>query len=235
MAEGILYLIPTVLAPDTQDAVLPPLVREVVQHTQYYWVENLRTARRFISSLRTGVVIDTLHFEILDKRSKADTLAEQLATVPPDASIGIMSEAGCPGIADPGALAVRWAHEQGRKVVPLTGPSSIVLALIASGFQGQRFAFEGYLPIDAAERGKRLRQLEQRATREGQTQIFMETPYRNQAMLQTLLHVGHPQTLLCIACNLTAPDGWVRTKTLEAWKAELPNLHKLPCIFVMGE
>lgn len=228
-----LFLIPTPLAEPTHDKVLSPQIRAVIGQTDYYFVENLRTARRFISSLKTGRVIDELHFFLLDKDTLEAEVRNYFKQIPENQDVGIVSEAGCPGVADPGAVAVKIAHQLGIQVIPLVGPSSILLALMASGFSGQSFAFHGYLPIDKNAKVQRIKQLEREAAK-GQTQIFMETPYRNNQLLEDILANSQPNTLLCIACNLTAEDELVRTRTVTDWKKQKPDLHKKPTIFLMG-
>ncbi|GAB2787748.1 SAM-dependent methyltransferase [Rhabdobacter roseus] len=229
-----LFLIPTVLAEGTAERVLSPQVREVIQPLDVFFVENVRTARRFISGLRLGKVIDALtFFELTKDTPEADTAA-QLCQLPPGSSAGVLSEAGCPGVADPGAVAVRLAHALGYRVVPLVGPSSILLALMASGLSGQSFAFHGYLPIDKAQRRKALQQLERDAHQRQQTQLFMETPFRNNQLLEAILEACQPDTLLCIASNLTAPDEFIQTRPVKQWRAHRPDLHKKPTIFVLG-
>lgn len=229
----MLYLIPTVLADNTAETTLSPRIREVIAHTDYYLVENIRSARRFISSLKTGRVIDELHFFLLDKDTPIASVRAYLSELPADTPVGVLSEAGCPGVADPGALAVRVAHEAGRRVVSLVGPSSILLALMGSGFSGQSFVFHGYLPIERAMRVQRIKQLEKESLK-GQTQIFMETPYRNNQLLADILANCRNETLLCIAANLTAPDELLRTQTVAAWRKHLPDLHKIPTLFLFG-
>lgn len=227
-----LYLIPTVLAEGTQNAVLTPQIREVISNLDIFFVENVRTARRFISSLKLGKVIDELTFIELDKDTPEATTSAALKNL--SRSAGIISEAGCPGIADPGAVAVRIAHQTGIKVVPLVGPSSILLALMASGMSGQSFAFHGYLPIDKAARKKALQTLERNARQWQQTQVFMETPFRNEQLFEAVLEACAPDTLLCIAVNITAPDEIIKTMTVRNWKAARPDLHKKPAIFLIG-
>jgi 16S rRNA (cytidine1402-2'-O)-methyltransferase len=227
-----LYLIPTVLAEGTQNAVLTPQIREVIGALDVFLVENVRTARRFISSLKLGKVIDELTFIELDKDTPEAATAAALKGL--KTSAGIISEAGCPGIADPGAVAVRIAHQMGIKVVPLVGPSSILLALMGSGMSGQSFAFHGYLPIDKAARKKALQNLERNARQLQQTQIFMETPFRNEQLFEAILEACAPDTLLCIAVNITAPDEMIKTMTVKSWKAAKPDLHKKPSIFLIG-
>jgi 16S rRNA (cytidine1402-2'-O)-methyltransferase len=231
--KGQLYLIPTVLAPGTNSQVLTPQIREVIMHTDHFFVENIRTARRFIGELQTGKPIDDIQFYELNKDTVVNDVRKHFALFKEGKSAGILSEAGCPGIADPGALAVKLAHEQGIKVVPLVGPSSILLALMASGFSGQSFVFHGYLPIDKTERAMAIRQMEKEALKKNQTQIFMETPFRNNQLLEDLLTHCQPATLLCIACNITAPDEFIRTLPAKDWKDHKPDLHKKPTIFLL--
>lgn len=229
-----LYLIPTPLAEGTSPVVLPPTVTEVIKATDAYFAENVRSARRFIVELKTGRVIDETTFHLLDKDTPpADTRRQIQELMEQRRNAGVLSEAGCPGVADPGAVVVGMAHKLGWKVVPLVGPSSILLALMASGLSGQSFVFHGYLPIDRHDRGRALRFLEKEAQQRTQTQIFMETPYRNNALLSDVLSSCHPETRLCIACNLTAPDAFIQTKTLREWKATLPDLHKKPTVFLL--
>lgn len=227
-----LYLIPTILAEGTQNDVLSPQINDAVKHLDVFFVENIRTARRFISSLKLGKVIDELTFIELNKDTpEAETVAS-LRNL--SKSAGVISEAGCPGVADPGAVAVRIAHELGMRVVPLVGPSSILLALMASGMSGQSFAFHGYLPIDKAQRKKALQNLERNARQYQQTQIFMETPFRNNQLLEAVVEACSPDVALCIAANVTAPDELIRTMPVGKWKTQRPDLHKIPAIFLIG-
>lgn len=227
-----LYLIPTILAEGTQNQVLSPQIREAVQHLDVFFVENIRTARRFISSLRLGKVIDELTLIELNKDTPEAETAAALRGMSKNA--GILSEAGCPGVADPGAVAVRIAHELGIRVVPLVGPSSILLALMASGMSGQSFAFHGYLPIDKMQRKKALQNLERNARQYQQTQIFMETPFRNNQLLEAVIEACSPDLPLCIAANVTAPEEFIRTMPVGKWKTAKPDLHKIPAIFLIG-
>jgi 16S rRNA (cytidine1402-2'-O)-methyltransferase len=229
----MLYLIPTILAPDTANQVLSSQIIEVIENTNYYFVENIRTARRFISELKLGIIIDSLHFFELTKDTSMEEVRHYFKQIPENQSIGVISEAGCPGVADPGAIAVKIAHQLGIRVVPLVGPSSILLALMASGFSGQSFVFHGYLPIDKIERSKRIKMLENDSRRQ-QTQIFMETPFRNNQLLEDILNVCQTTTNLCIACNVTASDEMIQTKTIHDWKKHKPDLHKKPTIFIIG-
>ncbi len=226
-----LFLIPTILAPDTQETVLPPQIKAVVSELNVFFVEELRTARRFISSLKLNKVIDDITFYELNKDTPQDQTLAQLKKLKTDA--GIISEAGCPGVADPGSVAVGYAHQLGHKVVPLVGPSSILMALMASGFNGQSFTFNGYLPIDKQLRIKSLKDLEQLAKKKQQTQIFMETPFRNNQLLEDVLQNLNPETLLCIACNVTAADEFIKTLRVKDWRKSKPDLHKKPTIFLL--
>ena len=231
---GKLYLIPSVLAEGTAHQVITPQVKDVMSHTGFYLVENLRTARRYISSLQLGIDISTLDLQILDKNSGSQELQHLMKPAFEGKDIGVISEAGCPGIADPGALAVAFAHQKGIQVVPLSGPSSIFLALMGSGFSGQSFTFHGYLPIDKKELVNALHTLENMARKDRSTQIFMETPFRNQKMLDNLLQHLHPETLLCIAKNITATDEMIQTKRVQDWKRNPPDLHKIPTVFLLS-
>ncbi|MDJ1500870.1 SAM-dependent methyltransferase [Xanthocytophaga agilis] len=233
MNKGKLYLIPTVLAPDTSTRVLSPQIKEVITQLDYFFAEELRTARRFISELQTGRRIESMIFYELNKNTPEPETTQQLKIVLEGKDAGILSEAGCPGVADPGNVAVRWAHQQGVQVVPLIGPSSILLALMASGMNGQSFVFHGYLPIDQVQRVKSLKNIEKEAIQKRQTQIFMETPYRNNSLLKDILQNCQPQTLLCIATQVTAPDEMIVTKTIKQWNAGKPDLHKKPTIFLL--
>ena len=228
-----LYLIPTPLAEDTINAVLPPQVIEEIKGISTFFVENIKSARRFLASLKVGIVIDNLTFIVLDKRSNFDETLNQLMLL--DEPVGILSEAGCPGVADPGALAVEAAHQLHWEVIPLVGPSSILLALMASGFNGQSFAFHGYLPIDRKERNRRIKELERMALLQKQTQIFMETPYRNIQLFESICEVCHPETRLSISSNLTAADASSKTLSVSSWqKGPKPDIHKKPAIFILG-
>ncbi len=230
----ILYLIPTFLASDTAEQVLPPAISNAIATTDVFFVENVRTARRFISNLKTGRVIDeTLFYDLSKDTPEADTRRQLADLLAQNRNAGVMSEAGCPGVADPGAVAVKIAHQMGIRVEPLVGPSSILLALMASGLNGQSFVFHGYLPIDRPDRIKRLQQLDNEARSRRQTQIFIETPYRNNPVLADILAICAPDTRLCIAANLTAPDALIQTRTMADWKAHKPDLHKIPTVFLL--
>ncbi|MBF8965393.1 SAM-dependent methyltransferase [Pontibacter sp. FD36] len=232
---GTLYLIPTILADDTADQVISPQVKETVSRLTYFVVENLRTARRFVKSICPELVIEQLNFVQVDKDA---TPAQVQASLKPlleqGMDAGIISEAGCPGIADPGAEVAKYAHQKGIRVVPFAGPSAILLSLMASGFNGQRFAFHGYLPIEKGPRLQALRNLEKEMLQRDQTQIFMETPYRNNKLLEDLVQTLSGGTRLCIAANITSPEHeFIQTKTIAEWKGKLPDIHKQPAVFLI--
>lgn len=233
MPKGKLFLIPNVLAENTAHWVISPQVQDVIAHTKIFLVENPRSARRYISSLKLGVNIEELHMEVLDKGTPPESIHRLMLPLINGADIGVISEAGCPGIADPGALAVAYAHQKGIQVVPISGPSSMFLALMGSGFNGQSFAFHGYLPIDKKDRTAAIKKLEAESIREKRAQIFMETPFRNNQLLEDLLSTLAPHTKLCIAKNLTAADEMIQTKTVADWKNHPVDLHKVPTVFVL--
>ncbi len=229
-----LYLLPVTLGETSIDAVLPPYNREVIRQINHFIVEDVRSARRFLKKVDRETDIDSLTFYPLNKHTSPESIAGYLKPLERGEAMGVISEAGCPAVADPGADVVAIAQRKGLKVVPLVGPSSIVLSVMASGFNGQSFAFNGYLPIGPAERAKKLKQLEQRAYAEGQTQLFIETPYRNNRMVEDILRACRPQTRLCIAANLTCEDEFVRTRTIKEWAGKVPDLAKVPCIFLLS-
>lgn len=231
--KGSVYLIPTIIAPNTIDSTLPAAIKERVQKINYFLVENVRTARRFFSALQIGKPIDELHFEVLDKRTSPEVIPHIFQPVFKGHDMGILSEAGCPGIADPGALAVNYAHQHHIRVVPLVGPSSILLALMASGFSGQSFTFHGYLPIDKQQRIQTIKRLEKLSQQHHQTQIFMETPYRNKQLLQDILLHCHAETNICVAKDVTGPDEYIRSMKVKEWKSNKPDLHKVPTVFLL--
>lgn len=232
MAKGNLYLIPSVIS-DQQTDVIPEQVRQVVQQTDYFLVENLRTARRFISSLKLGLTIEDLHFEVLDKNTPAIEVERLMKPVFEGKNIGVISESGCPGIADPGSAVVKYAHAHDIKVVPLVGPSSIFLSLMASGFNGQNFTFHGYLPIDKKALEASIKQLEGESRRNNQTQIFIEAPYRNNQLLENMVKACHPETLLCVARDISGNDEYIKTAKIKEWKSIKVELHKVPTVFLL--
>lgn len=228
-----LYLIPVTLGDSPIDQVLPPYNTEIISNLSYYIVENVRTARRFLKKCNPEIDINSLTFFELNKHTPEKAVSSYLAPLKAGESVGVISEAGCPAIADPGADVVAIAQQNGYKVVPLVGPSSILMSLMASGFNGQSFAFHGYLPIDGAERVKTLKHLETRAYNEDQTQIFIETPFRNDKLAEDILQQCKPQTKLCIAMNISCENEYIVTKKVGAWKNSLPKMHKQPCVFLI--
>jgi len=231
---GKLYLIPTTLGDNEPLEVLPLSVKKVVIELDEFVVENEKTARRFFKKVGIKTPQDKLILHVLNKYTDESDRSSFLDAAQKGKNIGLLSEAGMPAIADPGSEVVRMAHDQGIQVVPLVGPSSILLGLTASGMNGQNFAFVGYLPIDKADRKRRIRQLERRSMDEKQTQIFIETPYRNHKLIDDLLVHLLPKTRLCLAANLTMPAEFVQTFTVEEWKkAGVPKLNKIPCIFLI--
>jgi 16S rRNA (cytidine1402-2'-O)-methyltransferase len=226
---AVVYLIPTWIdesAPQT----LPAYILEIVQQCQDLFVENERTTRRFLKSLRKEIVIDSFNWYRMDGEGVETTFRQSIRS---KRIIGIISEAGCPGIADPGQALVAIAQEMQMLVRPLVGPSSILLALMGSGMNGQSFTFHGYLPIDASVRNQAIRALEQDSLKHQRTQLFIETPYRNNALLQALLQLLQPGTRLCIAADITAPTEFIQTKTVSNWKKQQPDLHKRPVLFLL--
>lgn len=230
--KGKLYLIPSVIAAETQHSVIPPQVKSALQGIQHFLAENVRTARRYLSSLKIYESIEALDFKVLDKDTTEQNLPELFAPVEQGKNIGVISESGCPGIADPGALAVKYAHQHGITVVPLVGPSSILLALMASGLNGQRFAFHGYLPIDARESQTAIREAEKESRLKNQTQIFIETPYRNNTLIRNLLKSLSPDTWLCLATDITGSSEQIHTLQVRDWKKRTIELPKLPALFL---
>ena len=229
---GDLYLIPNTLGEDNFSFVLPDEVKSVIESLDYFIVENERTTRAYIKRLLPDKIQKDIHVEIIDKHTDPLDLPGLLKPIENGKNAGIISEAGVPCIADPGAEIVSIAHRKGLKVIPLVGPSSILLALMASGFNGQQFAFRGYLPFDQQIR-KRVFQAMNKDIKDGITQIFMETPYRNNKLLDELLKIMHPETKLCIACDITLENEYIRTKTIANWVGSLPDLHKRPTIFLI--
>lgn len=228
-----LYLIPVTLGDTTIERVLPAYNKAVIQGIRHFIVEDIRSARRFLKKVDSSIDIDALTFYPLNKHTPMEAVASYLQPLQKGEPMGVISEAGCPAVADPGADVVAIAQQKGLKVVPLVGPSSILLSVMGSGFNGQSFAFNGYLPIELPERAKKLKLLEQRVYTEHQTQLFIETPYRNNKMLEDILHNCRPQTKLCIAANVTCEDEYICTRTIKEWKGKLPDLNKIPCIFLL--
>ena len=228
-----LYLIPTTLGESSLERIMPTFNYQIVNDLQYFIVEDVRTARRFLKKVNRKIDIDTLTFYILNQHTSPQEISSFLKPLFEGHSVGIISEAGCPAIADPGADVVAIAQQNNFNVIPLVGPSSILLSLMASGFNGQSFAFVGYLPIQPADRSKMLRKLESRAISEDQSQIFIETPYRNMKLLEEIVQTCQPTTRLCIAVDITLETEFIKTKTIKEWKTQLPDLNKRPCIFLI--
>jgi len=232
-----LYLIPVTLGDTPIEQVLPSYNREVILQIRHFIVEELRTARRFLKQVDKSIDIDQLQFYPMGKHADRALFSQYLEPLRRGEDIGIISEAGCPAIADPGADVVAIAQSEGMQVVPLVGPSSILMALMASGFNGQNFAFRGYLPIGKGERLQALKRMETLAQTEHQTQLFIETPYRNHQMIGDILQACSPSTRLCIAAGITCGEQeFIRTKTIKQWKqslSQLPDLKKIPAIFLI--
>ncbi|MEQ1526101.1 MAG: SAM-dependent methyltransferase [Gallionella sp.] len=234
MTFGTLYLIPCTLGDTPAEQVLPQHTIHIARNLSYFVVEQAKTARQFLSALKPVQPIQSLHMENLNEHTTQNELVGLLAPLLAGNDVGIISEAGCPGIADPGAGLVELAHRKGIRVIPLVGPSSILLALMASGLNGQCFAFHGYLPIEEAERKKSIATLEAESAKCNQTQLFIETPYRNEKLLGALLATCRPQTRLCIAADITLPDEQIVTRSIAQWKTQaLPQLNKRPCMFLL--
>jgi 16S rRNA (cytidine1402-2'-O)-methyltransferase len=232
--QPALYLIPVTLGDTPISNVLPTYNKEIILSIRHFIVEELRTARRFLKAVEKSIDIDALTFYEMGKHADASRFSQYLEPLRKGLPVGVISEAGCPAVADPGADVVAIAQREGLRVVPLVGPSSILLAVMGSGFNGQSFAFHGYLPIDAGARSKRLKQLESRSAAEHQTQLFIETPYRNEKLMADLLATCNPQTKLCIAAGLTTEQEYVRSQSIRDWKKNgLPQISKIPTIFAI--
>ena len=234
--EKALYLIPVTLGETEINQVLPSYNHDVIVEIKHFIVENIRSARRFLKKVEKSIDIDELTFYELNRHTDRKIIGTYLEALKEGKPVGIISEAGCPAIADPGADVVAIAQSRGYKVVPLVGPSSIIMSVMGSGFNGQSFAFNGYLPVEVPQRIKALKKLESKVWNDDQTQSFIETPYRNAKMIETILGALRPQTKLCIAAGITCPEEYIKTKTVEQWKKDkVPELGKIPCIFVLGK
>lgn len=232
--ENALYLIPVTLGETEINQVLPGYNHDVIVEIKHFIVENIRSARRFLKKVEKSIDIDELTFYELNRHTDRKFIAEYLNPMKEGKPVGIISEAGCPAIADPGADVVAIAQKKGYKVVPLVGPSSIIMSVMGSGFNGQSFAFNGYLPVEVPQRIKALKKLENKVYNEDQTQLFIETPYRNGKMFETIIGALRPQTKLCVAAGITCPEEYIKTKTVEQWKKDkLPDLGKIPAIFLI--
>lgn len=225
-------MIPNVIAEGTETKVLPPQIPQEIVGIKHFLVENIRTARRYLSSLKIYESIEELHFEVLDKKTSSRELERFFEPLLNGFDIGVISESGCPGVADPGGLAVAYAHKIGAQVISLVGPSSILLALMASGLNGQGFAFNGYLPIETKQTMVAIKEFERTSKQKNQTQIFIETPYRNHALFTKLLKGLSPQTKLCVAIDLTGKEENIRMTTVKEWQEIKVELPKLPTLFL---
>lgn len=234
MSQGTLYLIPITLGDTPTNQVIPEFNNSIINEIDIYIVENIKTARRFLK--KAGIIkpINELTFYELNKRTDEAEIPQFIKPLLEGKNVGILSEAGCPGVADPGAEAVAVAQQKGIKVVPLVGPSSILLALMASGFNGQSFCFNGYLPKDQKDRVRKLKDLERAVKSRNQTQLFIETPYRNNHVFEDVLKHCFETTKLCIAVDITLPTEQITTKTIAEWKKIKINLQKRPCMFLIG-
>ena len=229
-----MYLLPVTLGDTEIDNVLPSYNREIIRQIKFFIVENVRSARRFLKKVDRDINIDELTFYLMDKHTDAAKMASYLKPLEEGNAMGVISEAGCPAVADPGADVVAVAQRKNLRVIPMVGPSSIIMSVMGSGFNGHSFAFNGYLPIEPAERTKRIKQLETRAYTEDQTQLFIETPYRNHKMLEELLRTCKPSTRLCIASGITCAEEYIHTHTIAEWKKiKLHDLSKIPTIFLI--
>lgn len=231
--QGKILLIPTTLGNSTPNTIVPAEVQFITRNLKHYIVENERSARRYLKMVDKSVIIEEITFYLMDKHTKDDEFIRYFAPIFAGFDVGVMSEAGCPGIADPGAEVVRIAHEKDIQVIPYVGPSSILLSLIASGMNGQNFAFNGYLPISPSERTQAIKNLESRSKRENQTQIFIETPFRNDKFFEELIKTCMPSTRVCVAADITLDSEYIKTKTAAEWRKKLPQINKRPAIFLI--
>ena len=230
---GKLYLIPTTLGEMNADDVLPQTIKRAIDFIDYYIVENEKTARKSIKIVHAEKKQSELKLFLLNKHTNTKEHLDFIKPLLEGFNVGLMSEAGCPGVADPGAVIVKIAHEKGIQVIPLVGPSSILLALMASGMNGQSFTFNGYLPIDKSEKKQAIKGLEKLSFDKNQSQLFIETPYRNNKLLEDILLTLQPNTLLCIACDITLPTEYIKTMLVNLWKKQKVDLHNRPCIFII--
>lgn len=231
--NGRLYLIPSMLSPDAVPTLSPQVV-EMIHDLHHFFVENERSARRFFKAIDKSITIDDRNFSLMNTHHSPDTFMLK-QWLQKGLDVGVVSEAGYPCIADPGNILVKTAHSIGAAVHPLVGPNAMLLALAASGFSGQRFCFSGYLPQQSAQRIKALKELEKKVQQTGETQLFMETPYRNNRLLNDILGHCRPETLLCIAADLTAETEFIQTRSIQDWKKRVPDLHKRPAVFLLGK
>ena len=234
MKFGTLYLIPVTLGDDNISKVLPVDVINIAQQLDTFVVESEKSARHFLSTIKTIKPVRELSLNLLNEHTEDKDVSALLAPLLAGKDVGLMSDAGCPGVADPGARLVELAHHKGIRVVPFVGPSSILMSLMASGLNGQQFAFLGYLPVDKTLRNQKLKEIEKRSLSHKETQLFIETPYRNQHMLEAILSVCQPNTRLCVACDISLDTEMIVAKTIASWKkTPLPDLHKRPTVFLL--
>lgn len=232
--KGILYLIPSVIAENSAEAAIPDFNHDIINSLDEFIVEEERTARRFLKSIGYKNSFDKVKLHVFNEHTEKSDTSEFLKSPEEGKNVGLLSEAGCPCIADPGSEIVRYCHIHGIAVKPLVGPSSIILALMASGLNGQNFTFSGYLPVEKNERIRKIKELEIKAGKEKQSQIFMETPYRNQQLLNDIIKTCSPSTLLCIASEIMSDKEFVKTFSISEWKRQTPELHKKTVIFIIG-
>ena len=232
MNKGKLFLIPSTLGGENITEIFPPIIAEIICRTNYYIVENQKSARKLIKLVCPEKNQSELKIFQLDKHQKSLGIDDFMQNIKQGHNIGLISEAGLPAIADPGSLVVKWAHQNNIKIKPLTGPSSLMLAVMSSGLNGQNFSFHGYLPKENGLLKKKIKQLERLSSMDGSAHLFIETPYRNQKLMDVLLKTLHPDTYLCIARNLTLPEEFIKTKRIKEWKKNLPDLHKKPTVFI---
>ncbi len=233
MTLGTLYLIPSPLGESALETILPAHVQAIAARLDTFVVEHPKTARAFLKQIVTHTPLQQLNLLVLDEHTPETEVAALLAPLLAGKDVGLISEAGCPAVADPGSNLVRLAHQKNIRVVPLSGPSSILLSLMASGLSGQHFAFHGYLPVDKAERKKKLHELEQASASRNETEIFIETPYRNRQMLEAIVETCGAATALCVAVDVTLVTEWIQTKTIAEWKKQLPEIDKRPAVFLL--
>ncbi len=233
MEHGSLFLIPTLLGESRVTDVLPANLKDIITKIDHFVVEDLRTARRFLKKVDNTIDIDSLSFHLLNEHTEPEDIPQMINALLEGDDMGLLSEAGTPCVADPGSSLVALAHENNVRVIPVSGPSSIILALMASGFNGQNFVFHGYLPVDSKSRLAAIRKLEQDAYRNDQSQIFIETPYRNMKLFDSIIETCHPDTRLCIAANLTTAEEKIQSQGMEKWKKNPPAIHKQPAVFLI--
>ena len=231
MQAGSIFLISTYLGDEAREDSLSMWELSLVQDLKMYFTENEKSARRFLRKAGYKGSLDEIILHRFDKDTRIDEQHKLLSLVKQGNHVGLISEAGAPALADPGANLLALAHEQGISIIPVPGPSAIMLSIISSGLNGQQFTFHGYLPIDKVARSRKLKEIEQVSFQTGYAQFFIETPYRNAAIIDECINTLTPQTKLCIAANLTVPDGWVKTKSMEKWKLQKPEIQKIPAVF----